>query len=107
MATLSWDLYANIGEEKQTNEQVSIEIGDVYYKISFFGYIFIKIRKVMDLNLDIVDVDGSYLYRKEQRLLSEGIHTVALALPITPLVGWECMDRSNFKDKNVPKVMPG
>ena len=37
-------------------------------------------------NLDIVDVDGSYLYRKQQ---SMGESVEPLSLPDVPLSGWE------------------
>jgi len=107
VASLSWNLPANISEEKQNIEQVSNNTVRVSKYHPLFVWLSIRIREVMELNLDIVDVDGSYFYRKEQRLISQGIHTVPLALPTTPLAGWESIDATNFKDKNVPKVMPG
>ena len=61
----------------------------------------------MKQKLDIVDVDGSYLYRKEQQLISQGINTLPLSLPSQPLTGWEIVSADNYMEKNVPKVMPG
>ena len=61
----------------------------------------------MKQNLDIVDVDGSYLYRKKQQLVSQGIRTLPLSLPSVPLTGWEVVTADNYKEKNVPRVMSG
>lgn len=61
----------------------------------------------MNQKLDIVDVDGSYLYRKEQQLISQGVRTLPLSLPSLPLTGWEVVSADNYKEKNVPKVMSG
>ena len=61
----------------------------------------------MKQKLEIVDVDGSYLYRKEQQLISQGVNTVPLSLPSVPITGWEVVSADNYKEKNVPKVMPG
>ena len=44
-------------------------------------------------NLDIVDVDGSYLYRKQQ---SMGESVEPLSLPDVPLSGWERVDEGNY-----------
>ena len=57
--------------------------------------------------MDIVDVDGSYLYRKEQRLISQGVSTLPLPIPAVPLRGWEVVSADNYRAKNVPKVMSG
>lgn len=103
VASLSWNLPANISEEKQNIERVIILYVCQNITLSLF-WLSIRIREVMELNVDIVDIDGSYFYGKEQRLISQGIHTVPLALPTTPLAGWESIDAINFKDKNVPKV---
>ena len=57
--------------------------------------------------LPIIDVDGSYLYRKEQKLNSQGVKTLPLSLPGLPLTGWETFTADNYKEKNIPKVTPG
>ena len=57
----------------------------------------------MKQKLDVVNVDGSYLYRKEQQLISQGVHTLPLPLPSVPLAGWEVVSANNYKDKNVLK----
>ena len=61
----------------------------------------------MKQKFDVVDVDGSYLYRKEQQLISQGVSTLPLSLPSVPLTGWEVISADNYKEKNVPKVMSG
>ena len=58
--------------------------------------------------LPIVDVNGSYLHRKEQKLNSQGLKTSPLSLPGLPLTGrWEIVTADNYKEKNVPNVTPG
>ena len=57
--------------------------------------------------LPIIDVDGSYLHRKEQKPNSQGVKTLPLSLPGLPLTGWETFAADNYKEKNVPKVSPG
>lgn len=66
-----------------------------------------RIHDALQKNLDVVDVDGSYLYRKEQQLISQGIRTLPLSLPSVPLTGWEVVTADNYKEKNVPKVISG
>ena len=66
-----------------------------------------KIHEVLKLQLPIVDVDRSYLYRKEQKLILEGIKTVPLPSPDIPPSGWEVLSRANFKEKGLPKVTSG
>ena len=68
-------------------------------------YINFRIRDALQQNLDVVDVDGSYLYRKEQQLISQGIRTLPLSLPSVPLTGWEVVTADNYKEKNVPRVI--
>ena len=46
-------------------------------------YINFRIRDALQQNLDVVDVDGSYLYRKEQQLISQGVRTLPLSLSTT------------------------
>jgi len=57
----------------------------------------------------VVDVDGSYLYRKQQRLCSSGVVSAALLLPAAPLIGWECVTSTNVAEMStkIPRVMPG
>ena len=70
-------------------------------------YIDFRIRDALQQNLDVVDVDGSYLYRKEQQLISQGVRTLPLSLPSVPLTGWEVVTADNYKEKYVPRVISG
>ena len=46
--------------------------------------------------LPIVDVDGSYLYRKQQLLKQSGVCIAPLPPPSPPLSGWEVVSESNI-----------
>ena len=62
---------------------------------------------MLDLKPAIVDVDGSYMYRKQQKLAPEEVNTQPLSLPDVLLTAWEVVDASNFKDKHVPQLTHG
>lgn len=68
-----------------------------------------RIREAQKSQKEIVDVDGSYLYRKHQLLLSKGKSVVPLSLPGIPLSGWERVDKRNYTlmAKKIPCVTPG
>lgn len=53
-----------------------------------------RVRKSKEL--DVVDVDGSYLYRKHQSLQSMGMSVVPLPLPCVSLRGWEQVNEGNY-----------
>ncbi len=57
---------------------------------------------------EVVDVDGSFLYKKHQRLTATGV-SVAPLDPSQPLSGWESVTEANVKTlaKSVPKVTSG
>ena len=61
----------------------------------------------MELNLDIVDVDGFQLYRKQQKLRLQVVISSPLPLPVKPLVGWEVVDATNFREKSIPVITHG
>ena len=66
------------------------------------------IREAQKSRKEVVDVDGSYLYRKHQ-LLSEGKCVVPLSLSDIPLSGWELVDKGNYTHmaRKIPCVTPG
>ena len=68
-----------------------------------------RVKEAQKSPLKIVDVDGSYLYRKYQRLLSEGSTVSPPGLPSTPLSGWEHVGEDNLATmaKKMPCVTPG
>ena len=56
-----------------------------------------------------MDVDGSYVYRKYQQMVSSGIAASDPGPPPLPLTGWEQILETNYKDmaKKIPKVTHG
>lgn len=59
--------------------------------------------------LQIVDVDGSYLHRKQQSLQRSGVQVAPLPPPPPPLAGWEIVTDSNVDtvSVNIPVVTSG
>ena len=55
----------------------------------------------------VVDVDGSYLYRKAQKCSPQLLHQLSI-LRIS-LTGWETVHDTNYREmaKKIPRVMPG
>ena len=67
------------------------------------------VREVSESNEPVVDVDGSYMYRKKQQLSSAGFTVATLPAPTPPLSGWEpvTLENSASMSKNIPFVTPG
>ena len=63
----------------------------------------------MTERLEIVDVDGSYLYRKQQSLQQSGIQVAPLPPPAPPLARREVITDSNVNtvSANIPVVTSG
>ena len=62
------------------------------------------------MGTSVVDIDGSHLYKKQQKLLSEGVVIGKLtALPKKPLIGWDSINTANHKDmaSKLPRVTHG
>ena len=72
-------------------------------------YITSRIKEVSESQMPVVDVDGSYMYRKKQQLSSAGFNVAVLPAPTPPLTGWEQVtsDNSATMSKNIPLVTPG
>ena len=68
-----------------------------------------RIRETQKSQKEVVDVDGSYLYRKHQLLLSKDKTVAPLSLPAIPLSGWEQVDKGNYTlmAKKIPCLTPG
>ena len=59
--------------------------------------------------MPVIDVDGSYLTRKMEKLKDSGVNTAPLKLPSIPPAGWNIDSTDNyqhFTDK-IPKMMAG
>ena len=68
-----------------------------------------RIREAKKDGDKVVDVDGSYLIKKCQRLQDSGVSTAPLDLPSVPLSGWEVVSEENYRDaaEKIPRLMPG
>ena len=57
----------------------------------------------------MVDVDGSYLFRKHQRLAESGMKVAPLDIPPPPISGWTLVTEENVHSvaQEVPKVTSG
>lgn len=68
-----------------------------------------RIHQAISEATPVVDVDGSYLYRKYQRLTEAGVHVARLDLPSPPLTGWEQVTEDNVAtlSLNVPRTTSG
>ena len=67
-----------------------------------------RVHKEALAGTPVIDVNGSYLYRKEQRL-SQVSTSAPLPYPGLPFTGWESVTAANVQEmaKNIPHVMPG
>lgn len=54
-------------------------------------------------------MDGSYLYRKREKLLADGFSVAPLGLPSVPLDGWKIVNEGNYREiaTKIPCVTPG
>ena len=66
----------------------------------------LRVRNEVLTGSPVIDVDGSYLYRKQQRLTCG---QATLPPPSRPLRGWESVTAANMNEmaKKIPRVMPG
>ena len=56
-----------------------------------------RIKEVKSAQLPVVDVDGAYLYRKQQSLIQTCVKVSSLNIPAPPLSSWEVINDSNVK----------
>ena len=70
-----------------------------------------RIREAKENGEKVIDVDGSYVYRKCQLLQETGQTTSVLPVnhPPCPPCGWETISQNNYKDysKKIPLVTSG
>lgn len=68
-----------------------------------------RVREAKRVGAKVVDVDGSHLYKKQQKLLSEGmVIGKSTTLPKQPL-GWDSITTANHKEmaSKLPRVTHG
>ena len=65
-----------------------------------------RVRQCKADKAPVIDVDGTYLERKRQRLLSSNLPVVLLPCPAFPLRGWQIVQENNAKEiaKDMPSV---
>lgn len=76
---------------------------------SYLSLNFFRIHNAIAEKLPIIDVDGSYLYRKQQALLHSGVQVAPLPPPTPPLAGWEVVTDSNVDtvSASIPPITSG
>ena len=55
-----------------------------------------RVRKARQSGAKVVDVDGSYMYGKQQSLIDNGQSVAPLGVPGIPLTGWKVVDKGNL-----------
>ena len=57
----------------------------------------------------VIDVDGSYLARRIQKLQDSGVNTAPLKPPSIPPAGWKVVSADNYQEfaDKIPQMMPG
>lgn len=80
-------------------------MGDQGILIHLFG----RIEKARQEGAQVCDVDGSYLFRQQQRAIEGSIAVSPMGVPDPPISGWEQLTTKNHKDisSKIPLVMPG
>ena len=68
-----------------------------------------RIREAKQSGDRVIDVDGSYLWRKYQRMSESGVSVVPIGIPSLPLTGWESVTEANHKEyaDKIPRVTAG
>ena len=68
-----------------------------------------RIREAKQSGDKVVDVDGSYLWRKYQRVSENGVSVFPVGAPSPPLTGWESVTEANHKEyaDKIPQVTAG
>ena len=69
----------------------------------------VRIRSAIEEKVKIIDVDGSYLYKKSKRLQEMGLVTVPMPTPAAPLSGWEPLTENTAESvgAKIPRVTTG
>lgn len=73
------------------------------------GIISSRVRTLSKQGAKVVDVDGSYLWRKQQQLKESGVVVENVGLPSPPPSGWITINETNYKElaKDLPTVTSG
>ena len=74
--------------------------------MSLFIYL-LRIRQAIKESAKVVDIDGSYLSRKYQRLQEAGHQVPPIGIPPVPPMGWRKVTENNYESLNLPKLSSG
>ena len=68
-----------------------------------------RIRELSKQGAKVVDVDGSYLWRKQQQLNETSVVTEGIGVPSPPLSGRVTVNETNYTEvsKHLPTVTSG
>ena len=72
-------------------------------------HVYSRINQAEEVGTSVVDVDGSYLYRKYKKLAGSGKDVVQPDHPSPPLSGWQIVNENTCKDitPSIPLVITG
>ena len=102
---MPWNKGTDFLEENRFNKQVVIYIS--YCKENRKANF--RIVEAKSNQEKIVNVDGSYLYLKQQKIISSGVSIAPVSHPPSPLIGWETVIAENYKEysNKIPIVTQG
>ena len=61
----------------------------------------VRVKEASESSTLVIDVDGSYLYRKQQQLSSAGITFTTIPAPSPPITGWEFVTSENVSTMSI------
>ena len=72
-------------------------------------HVYCRVKQAEEEATAVVDVDGSYLYRKYQRLVEYGKDATQPDHPRSPPSGWKVVNERTYKDiaPSIPLVTTG
>ena len=109
VVTLPRDSSTSLSNEGQVDCKVHVYLCQLVNEVVIKVYITFRIEKARQEDMQVCDVDGSYLYRKQQRAIEAGVLVSPMDIPDPPISGWEQLTSENHKEisSKVPSVMPG
>ena len=72
-------------------------------------HVYSRVNQAEEESTPVVDVDGSYLYRKYQKLAGSGKDVAQPDHPSPPPSGWQNLNENTYKDitPSIPLVTTG
>ena len=97
VAALPWDSSASIINESQADLKVfKVALCDTLLKIKYIYTC--RIEQAKAEGAGVCDVDGTYLFRKQQQMIEAGVATTPLDIPDSPISEWELLKLENHKE---------